>query len=625
MITIINGLAEGQVLQRRGRHGASVTISGSGARPGVITATLSGRRVPTGWQRHRVVGKTRGGAFTVTLDQLPVGGPYRLTLTVGDETLTVKSFYVGDLWLLAGQSNREGCGANIANPPSHPLIRAFSMRREWRLAEYPLHIMGESPDRCHHVARQLTREEGEAARRVRPNGVGCGIWFALEMLRAGGVPQGLICTAHGGTSMSQWEPGQIIDGEPQMYASALASLRAVGQPISGVLWYQGESDTDRASAALYVARMKQLVAALRRDLRQPALPWFTVQIARVYGPGEAESWNLIQEYQRQLPGLIRNLSVVPAIDLPLDDGVHLSADGQRLLADRLAREARRVVYGLQEPPPPSLKKIGRRVFTKTGHCLIDVEYANVVSGLRAAGEPLGFRVVDAAGRDTEAVFRVSLHDNIARLHCSGNLVLADARVCYGLGRAPVCNITDGRGHALPVSGPLDIGAARPLPPRAWLPYITTWRVTPPLTVNEPLDQIAEPDVAALGGVVREYTQANHFVNEHLNWERRAGQAYFAAVLDVPEPLKVKLLFGYDGPFRLWLDGKEIWRDMAGLNPAIADKHEKALTLTAGKHPLTVGMDLNRGAAWGFFLRLLRTDVSKPQLAAGDWKKIAYGV
>ena len=100
----------------------------------------------------------------------------------------------------------EGCGKMTSPAKSHPLIRALSMRREWRLAEDPLHVVPESPDTC-HTAIQCTPQEGEHRRRTVESGVGVGIFFAREMLlRSRGVPQGLIATSHGGTSMTQWDP-----------------------------------------------------------------------------------------------------------------------------------------------------------------------------------------------------------------------------------------------------------------------------------------------------------------------------------------------------------------------------------------------------------------------------------
>jgi len=140
----------------------------------------------------------------------------------------------------------------------------------------------ESPDICHNGGAQCSREDGERLRRIATKGTGVGIFFAREMMVKTGVPQGLICTAQGGTSMPQWSPAGKAEGPASLYASMLASVAATGQPVAGVLWYQGESDASAAEASPYTARMEELVRSTRRDLRQPRVPWVVVQLARTF-------------------------------------------------------------------------------------------------------------------------------------------------------------------------------------------------------------------------------------------------------------------------------------------------------------------------------------------------------
>jgi hypothetical protein len=50
------------------------------------------------------------GKFSVKLSSIPVGGPYRLRLESGKQRVEIVPFFVGDVWILAGQSNMEGVG-----------------------------------------------------------------------------------------------------------------------------------------------------------------------------------------------------------------------------------------------------------------------------------------------------------------------------------------------------------------------------------------------------------------------------------------------------------------------------------------------------------------------------------
>jgi len=619
----LEGLAEGQVLQRIGARGANATLSGLTRATGSVLATISNSRGPLkGWKK-RPAGQAERGKFRARLEGIPAGGPYRLQLQVeGERIAGVKSFLVGDVWLLAGQSNMQGCGLIEGAAKSHPLIRAFSMRREWRLATEPLHLLAESPDPC-HTQWQCTPREGERGRKRAIKGTGVGLFFAREMLERSGVPQGLICTAHGGTSMEQWNPERKNEGGASLYGSMFTSVRAAGQPVAGMLWYQGESDATPIDAPLYEERMKRLVAATRRDLRQPGLPWLTVQIARAHfgrKPEVVAAWNRIQEIQRLLPKKIRRLETVAAIDLPLEDNIHIGAAGYSRLAARLARAADRLAYGnRREKRPPQLKSVSNLRFERdVGHSL-DVVFDPAAGGLRAFGEPHGFSILTGEGEDLDCVFKTVLKGGAARLHV-GLAGTTGLSVAYGHGITPVCNITDGRDEAVPAFGPLPIRLA-PARPTALLPFVRAWRVTGILPPPAPLAEIPVPDVAAHGGAPRIYP--GDFVEDHASWQGHSGHVYFASRIELPEPMRLDVLMGYDGPFRLWIDGKPLFEDLEGTNPALVDEKRRTVPFSAGSHDLRIAMDINEGTAWGFFLRFRRKGLSRAEIVSGDYTKPAY--
>ena len=47
--------------------------------------------------------------------------------------------YVGDLWILAGQSNMQGYGDMIDVETPSPYVHSFESRYDWVIAEEPLH------------------------------------------------------------------------------------------------------------------------------------------------------------------------------------------------------------------------------------------------------------------------------------------------------------------------------------------------------------------------------------------------------------------------------------------------------------------------------------------------------
>jgi hypothetical protein len=613
---IQTGLSEGQVLQRLDGRGASVRLQGTCGEAGPVLATISGQRGLLKKWKKRPVGACARKQFSVVLADIPAGGPYRLKLQVGEKKAVVKSFFVGDVWLLAGQSNMQGIGDMTGRAKPHPLIRSFSMRREWILAADPLHVMGESPDICHHGGNPLSEEAAREFRRETKKGVGVGIFFAREMLKRSGVPQGLICTAHGGTSMAQWDPKEKGKAGASFYGSMLLSVKATGQPVAGVLWYQGESDAFPEAAPHYTARMKKLAAATRRDLRSPHLPWIVVQLARVFGGWNPIPWNDIQEQQRLLPDKIKNLEVVAAIDLSLDDSIHISAAAYPRLGARLARMADRLIYGnKKEKSSPRLRKV--RINPPQSPAIdwsLDFIFDGVEGGLRAAGEPHGFALVLGNRQSSMNYYKTTLHGNRVRVHLThnGGEVVAH----YGCGAMPICNITDGRDLSLPVLGPLVISKS------AYLPYIMNWKVTDVISSSVPLEKLECPDVEAFGGVAKTY-EGGGFLNEYARWQGKSGHAYFSTEIDLPEAMDLEFRLGYDGPFRMWIDRQPFYDDLKGTNPAVVDAYRKTTRLAAGKHRLTAAIDINGGRATGIVLRLVRHDVSIAELRDFSYLRPVY--
>jgi sialate O-acetylesterase len=598
------GLQVGQVLQRRGKA-ASAQIEGVCGGEGEVRATIArGTKPLSGWKTRRC-GEASGGRFSAELAGIPAGGPYTVTVEVGRERLAVRDVFVGDVWVLAGQSNMQGIGNLDGAPKPHPLVRAFTMDRRWGLAREPIHHLEASPDPVHNP-NQVTPEQAALQRRTMLKGVGPGIFFAAEMVERTGVPQGLICVAHGGTSMEQWDPAKAGEGARSLYGSMLLSVRTNRQPVAGALWYQGESDAWDGAAAVYTERMKTLVAAMRRDFGElyprREMPFLVVQIGRVVREyGGPRWWNAIQELERLLPRELPRLDTVATVDLPLDDLIHISSGGFARLGVRLARLAARLAHGdKKERPAPSPRSVRRIPPKEYPICTvaIEVRFDHVVGGLRAAGEPSGFALVDGEHRAVPMIYRTVLDGDRVILESSA-AERGDLRVMYGHGENPFANIVDGRDMPIPVFGPLPV---ENVPPST--SFLVTWRVTP---VRESEDLARLPRPRLEDGAWDRRTWEGTFVNQHDLWQSSSGHAAFVTDLVASEAMALVLRIGYDGPIRVWIDDDELLNDPNGTNPALADAVSKPVRVAAGTHRVTVLMALNGGKAWGFFLRFGRTD------------------
>jgi len=602
---IISGLFDSGVLQRTGEDASDASITGKCKANGPVLArvTRDGAELP-GFDGV-AIGQAEKGRFSARLAGLPVGGPYAVELQVGGEHMTVKDVLVGDVWILGGQSNMQGCGVTADGEKPHPLVRAWYMDDRWAVARDPIHNMWATVDQVHIDLCGGVRPEKNMARSAGP-----GVAFGVEMQRLTGVPQGVIACGHGGTSMAQWDPKLKGLGSRSLYGAALRRVKKLGGQAAGLVWYQGCSDANPEAAKIYTKAMQALVRAFRRDLSIPDLPVAMVQIAIVYGLADFPCWNDIQEQQRRLPQVIPHLATVPAIDLTLDDLIHISGKDQTTLGRRLAAAMQwlRTAAGL---PPIEPKKIKITNNKTTATADVTVTFDNVVGGLQAAGRPWGF-TLDAEG-PKDVIYRVDLDGNKAILHTMLPVTDIHGRVLYyGQGCSPYCNITDGAGRAVPVFGPMRLSE-----PRALTPYIRAPRVSKPLPLQESIDALAYP-VQLPKLQSREFPTT--FLDIHLDAGReKAPQVqYVACRLRCSEAMKLALLLGYDGPVKVWSDGKEVFCDPKGTNPAVPDENSISLDLTAGEHEVVLALDLNGDHAWGLYLRFERKDVTKGQLKKGEF-------
>jgi hypothetical protein len=125
------------------------------------------------------------------------------------------------IYLLMGQSNMAGRDTReLAMQVDNARVLTLNTNGQWLVARDPIHAK---------------------IGRIDP-GAGPGIPFALEMLQADpNITIGLVPCAVGGTPLKRWEKG----GDLYKRALEQAKLAAQTGMISGVLWHQGESDSDK--------------------------------------------------------------------------------------------------------------------------------------------------------------------------------------------------------------------------------------------------------------------------------------------------------------------------------------------------------------------------------------------
>lgn len=355
-VTLLKAPQDYQVIQQEngcGKIVVSAQMDDESDDPCVVCARLC--REETGetvieWKPMQPAGQW---CFGGELTGIPIGGPYRLETCVrytanaelhkhtrGDSRFHL---YVGDLYVIAGQSNSAGYGRQPVYDPPERGVCLFRNCGRWDIAAHPLN------DSTGTVFPENT-EGGNP---------GHAPWlaFAKMIKRETGIPVGLIQASLGGSSLASWNPEE----SGHLYRSMLARIRAAGNRVRGVLWYQGCSDSNAAeTSSTYQTRFLGFVRQLRSDLDSPELPIFTVQLNRRTGFVSHERdtfWGTVREAQRNAAKAEKNIYVLPANDLTLSDVIHNDSASNIVLGERVARKVLHEIYHRDLPcDAPDLAK-----------------------------------------------------------------------------------------------------------------------------------------------------------------------------------------------------------------------------------------------------------------------------
>lgn len=165
------------------------------------------------------------------------------------------------LFLLVGQSNMAGRGVvEQQDKTPHPRVLTLSKEGQWVPAIDPLHF------------------DKTAA------GVGLGKTFAQIVAEANpGVTIGLIPCAVGGSPISTWKPGAFYSGTKTHPWDDMAKRVEIALPagtLKGILWHQGESDSNAKDAPGYEARLHNLVTRFRELVKLPDVPFIAGQMGK---------------------------------------------------------------------------------------------------------------------------------------------------------------------------------------------------------------------------------------------------------------------------------------------------------------------------------------------------------
>ena len=311
----IAGISDGQVFQRKDAKTGDIVARFSSSVP--VTTVMAG---------DKVIASKGGGRVEV-----PVGGPYTVKAEAEGVARTFKDIYVGDVWIISGQSNAVGCGY------------------EKELFRQPMPgVQGLSP--------KYGLYEWSAARDgFFESTMGPWVTAAQKFYTETKIPVGLVGHAVGSKAIDYF----YDDGDAYFLRPL---IERDGQNAAAFFWYQGESDAFRPETRdSYGPKLAGLVKAVRKIANNDKMQVGIVQLAR-YTWQKDDTFAPVREAQRQF--VLADPNAVLYSTMPYEvnksDKIHLMSAGQFALGNQIADQMiARERTGKLQPAGPVLKDITR--------------------------------------------------------------------------------------------------------------------------------------------------------------------------------------------------------------------------------------------------------------------------
>ena len=221
------------------------------------------------------------------------------------------------LYLLIGQSNMAGRGVITTKYEKEEDPHVFMLNKEnkWVPAKNPLHF-----------------DKPAIA------GVGPGLSFGIAMeKKSHGNNIGLIPCAVGGTSISAWQPGAYDSAtKTHPFDDMLVRLKESQNSgtLKGIIWLQGESDSNPAKAKKYLHQLVQLIKRIRTIAGNDELPFVAGELGRY----KAQYQN-INTVLKKLPEAISNAAVASSKGLKdKGDNTHFNSVSAEKMGKRMAKK-----------------------------------------------------------------------------------------------------------------------------------------------------------------------------------------------------------------------------------------------------------------------------------------------
>jgi len=296
------------------------------------------------------------GDWKITISTPAAGGPFTMTVSDG-KPFTLKDILMGELWLCSGQSNMEMPMKGFKNQPvegsnmdilksTNPNLRLFTVKRNSTI----------------QAQSDVTGKWQEASPETVGQFSATGYYFGRLLQETLHVPVGLVSSAWGGSCIEAWMTEDMLRAFPSvkipktekdikeknrtpttLYQAMIHPL--VGLTIKGVIWYQGESNYDRAN--IYADMFTTMIREWRKNWGQKdTIPFYYCQIAPfdysiITEKGkEVINSAYLREAQAKVELTVPATGMAVLLDAGLEKGIHpvkKQVAGERLALLALTR------------------------------------------------------------------------------------------------------------------------------------------------------------------------------------------------------------------------------------------------------------------------------------------------
>ncbi|MCF4101186.1 sialate O-acetylesterase [Gillisia sp. M10.2A] len=285
-------------------------------------------KIKVSWDEKELTTKPlKTSYWEIILSTPDIRGAQEITIS-GYNEVKLKNVLLGEVWLVSGQSNMEwSANSGIDNAEEEIANARNNQIRFYTVANKTAECPQQDLDGNWEASTPQTMKYFSAI----------AYFFGRKMNEELNVPIGLINSTWGGTPAEVWMPEEIIKNNetlskaaklipdvewgPRKPASIYNAMIAPIIPfkIKGILWYQGESNTDNAD--YYETIFSSLINSWREKWNED-LPFYYAQIAP-YDYGEGFSGVKVRDAQRRVLKL-PNTGMVMTSDIGNIKNIHPS-------------------------------------------------------------------------------------------------------------------------------------------------------------------------------------------------------------------------------------------------------------------------------------------------------------